>query len=334
MKAWLQRIWWRSQPPPLLLRGLERLYAAVADRLAAQRQQHAERLPVPVIVVGNIAVGGTGKTPITLAVVEMLRALGAKPGVLSRGYGGEGPFPLLVTPETQPAACGDEPALMARRARVPLCVAPSRVAAGRTLLVAHPEVDVLVCDDGLQHYALARDLELCVIDGVRGHGNGHRLPAGPLREPPARAARCDLVLVNGAEPEPFGAAALRFDLVADEAVALTGDARRPLKAFAGREVDAIAGIGNPERFFALLRGLGIRVRPHPFADHQVFTAADLAFADHTPVVMTEKDAVKCASLVAPAGCTLWQVPVTAQLSPSAHARMQESLRALLAASRP
>ncbi len=330
LKRVLMETWWRQQPPPLSLRVLETPYAAIADALAHRRKASAMRLPVPVIVVGNIAVGGTGKTPVTLALVEMLRALGAKPGVLSRGYGGRGPFPLLVTVDAAPRAAGDEPVLMAQRAAVPLCVAPSRAEAGRTLLAAHPEVDVLLCDDGLQHYALARDLEFCVVDGARGHGNGHRLPAGPLREPIARAQQCTLLLVNGGDPAPYGAKALRFDLVADNAIHLVTGERRALSAFAATTVDAVAGIGNPQRFFDLLAMQGMTVRAHAFADHHDFTADDLAFAGDAPVLMTEKDAVKCRALNLSAGGNLWCVPVTVRFSQNAYARVQECLRSVLA----
>lgn len=329
MRAWLQDIWWGKAAPPWPLRVLERLYARIADTVAERRKSLAQRLPVPVIVVGNVAVGGTGKTPVTLTLIEMLRGLGATPGVLSRGYGGAGSFPLLVTPATAPAQCGDEPALIAQRAGVPVCVAPSRAEAGRTLLAAHPEVDVLLCDDGLQHYALARDIEFCVVDGARGHGNGHRLPAGPLREPPGRAADCALVLVNGGEPAAHGAKALRFDLIADTAVHLHTGERRALAHFAGRTVDALAGIGHPQRFFNLLAAQGMTVRAHAFADHHAFTASDFAFAGDAPVLMTEKDAVKCRALNLPAARALWCVPVDARFSETAQARMQECLRTVI-----
>ena len=328
MKAALESIWWRTAAPPWPLRLLEPLYAGIADALADRRKARAVRLPVPVIVIGNIAIGGTGKTPVTLALVEMLRGLGATPGVLSRGYGGAGPFPLLVTPTTSPQAAGDEPLLMAQRSGVPLCIAPSRAEAGLALLAAHPKVDVLLCDDGLQHYALARDLEFCVVDGARGHGNGHRLPAGPLREAPARAAQCALLLVNGAAAEDYGPNALRFDLVAGQAIHLGTGERRPLSAFAGLAVEAVAGIGNPQRFFEGLAAQGMRVRPHAFADHHAFTADDLDFASEAPVLMTEKDAVKCRLLKLPTDTNLWYVPVTAVFSRDAHVRVQECLRTL------
>ena len=330
MRAWLQEIWWCRDIPPWPLRALAALYAAIADGIAHRRQARATRLPVPVIVVGNIAIGGTGKTPITLALVEQLRALGARPGVLSRGYGGRGPFPLLVTADTPAAKAGDEPVLMAQRAGVPLCVAPSRAEAGHALLAAHPEVDVLLCDDGLQHYALARDLELCVVDGQRGHGNGHRLPAGPLRELPARMAQCALVLVNGGDAATYGTQSLRFDLIADHAIELHSGERRALSSFAGETVEAVAGIGHPQRFFDLLAAQGMVVHPHAFADHHDFTAADLAFSGNAALLMTEKDAVKCRTLKLPADRARWFVPVTALLSRDGEARVQECLRSILA----
>lgn len=329
MKHWLQALWWRRERPPLWLRVLEPLYGAVADARAERHRQAAEQLPVPVIVVGNIAVGGTGKTPVTLALVEMLQALGATPAVISRGYGGAGPFPLLVQADTPAQAAGDEPVLMAQRAAVPVCVAPSRLAAGRALLAAHPGVDVLLCDDGLQHYALARDRELCVIDGARGHGNAHRLPAGPLREPAMRLAQCDLVLVNGADPEPYGDKAFRFDLIADAAIELRSGERRALSAFAGQVVEAMAGIGNPQRFFDLLMGQGIAARQHPRDDHYVYAATDFAFTDGSTVLMTEKDAVKCRALALPRHLSIWFVPVRAQFSQAAHLAVQECLHPLL-----
>lgn len=326
MRDWLQQVWWRPTPPPAWLRPLAGLYARVADRRAAAQRAEARRLPVPVIVVGNIAVGGTGKTPVTLALVELLRELGRQPGVISRGYGGRGPFPRLVGLKDAPEAVGDEPLLIARRSGAPVCVAPDRLAAGRTLLAAYPQVDVLVCDDGLQHYRLARDLEVCVIDGQRGHGNGWRLPAGPLREPPARAAQCGVQLVNGGTADAYGANALRFDLVLDQLLPLGGGAAQPLSGWTGRSVHAVAGIGNPGRFFTALVALGLRVEPHPFPDHHAFTAGDLAFGDDRPVLMTEKDAVKCAAF---ADARMWVVPAEARFHQDAKDRVRQSLQAAL-----
>lgn len=327
MRDWLQQVWWRATPPPVWLRPLATLYATVADRRGTAQRAEAQRLPVPVIVVGNIAVGGTGKTPVTLALVELLRELGRHPGVISRGYGGRGPFPRVVQRTDAPEAVGDEPLLIARRGGVPVCVAPDRVAAGQALLGAHPQVDVLVCDDGLQHYRLARDLEVCVIDGQRGHGNGWRLPAGPLREPPSRAAACDLRLVNGGETGVYGTEALRFDLMLDRLQPLGSDgAPQALSGWAGRAVHAVAGIGNPARFFAALAALGLQVEPHPFPDHHAFTPHDLAFGDDRPVLMTEKDAVKCAAFADP---RMWVVPAEARFHRDAKDRVRQCLQAAL-----
>lgn len=331
MKDWLQAVWWRAAPPPAWLRPLSGAYAAVADARARSQTRGALRLRVPVIVVGNVAVGGTGKTPVTLALVGQLKALGRRPGVISRGYGGSGPFPARVTADSDPCVVGDEPVLMAARSGVPIRVAPDRVAAGRALLAAHPDVDVLVCDDGLQHYRLARDLELCVIDGARGHGNGWRLPAGPLREPTTRAANCALQLVNGGNPQAYGNNALRFDLRADRLRPLLGQGEQALSDWSGRAVHAVAGIGNPERFFAMLRGMGLQVEPHVFPDHHAYRAADLDFGDARPVLMTEKDAVKCAGF---ADGRLWQLPVTAVFEPAAEGRMTQCLQAALQSWRP
>lgn len=330
MKRWIERTWYRAAPPPLLLRPLARLYGAVSGPLAQYRRQHAQRLPVPVIVVGNIAVGGTGKTPCVLWLVDALRELGRQPGIVSRGYGGAGPFPRLVQAGDGPALSGDEPVLLAQRAGVPLAVAPDRAAAARLLLQAHPAIDVLVCDDGLQHYQLARDLEFCVVDGQRGHGNGWLLPAGPLREPPARAGQAALILVNGGEAAGFGERALRFDLCIGTAVNLLTRESRPLASFGGGMVHAIAGIGNPERFFSGLESAALTLRRHAFADHRTYAAADLAFGDDRPVLMTEKDAVKCRAF---AQAHWWAVPAELQFEGDGSERVVRVLKAALHACR-
>lgn len=326
MKAWLERVWYRPEPPPLLLRPLSRAYGAVATHLAGSRKQQAQRLPVPVIVVGNVAVGGTGKTPSVLWLVQALKRLGHRPGILSRGYGGRGPFPFMVAPGADPSLCGDEPALMAERGGVPLAVAPDRLAAGRLLLERHPQTDVLVCDDGLQHYRLARDLELCIVDGARGYGNGWLLPAGPLREPPERARQAALILVNGGDASAFGDTAIGFRLATISAVNLRSGERRPLKDFQGAPVHAVAGIGNPARYFESLRGQGLQPREHAFADHHAYTAADLDFGDEAAVLMTEKDAVKCRAFARP---QWWAVPAELAFEGEGEARLLVQLRGLL-----
>jgi len=326
MKRWIEQAWYRPAPPPVVLRPLAWLYGGVSRVLARRRQARAQRLPVPVIVVGNIAVGGTGKTPCVLWLVDALRGLGHVPGVVSRGYGGAGPFPRLVRPGDDPALCGDEPVLLAQRAGVPLAVAPDRSAAGRLLLQAHPELDVLICDDGLQHYQLARNLEFCVVDGQRAHGNGWLLPAGPLREPPRRAAQAALILVNGAEAAPFGDRAQRFDLRIGMAVNLVTGERRSLASFSGGTVHAVAGIGNPGRFFSSLEAESLTLQRHVFADHHAYAAADLDFGDGQPVLMTEKDAVKCRLF---ARTHWWMVPAELQFEGRGGERVRDMLQAVL-----
>lgn len=330
MKDWLERVWYRSEPPPLTLQMLATVYGCIADARAWRQRARAQSLPVPVIVVGNIVVGGTGKTPCVLWLVQCLRELGYTPGVISRGYGGKGPFPHRVRSTDAAAVCGDEPLLLVQRTAVPLTVAPDRLAAARLLLTGQPQVDVLICDDGLQHYRLARDMELCVIDGVRGHGNGWRLPAGPLREAPARTQRVSLVLVNGADAAPYGDNALRFDLHLQDAVNLSSGEQCPLSEFAAAPAYAMAGIGYPQRFFNALRNEGLNIQTQAFADHHVFTAADFPGIGGVPVLMTEKDAVKCRSFVA---SNLWAVPASLHFEAAAEMRMRQYLQRVLAAAR-
>ncbi|MES0875005.1 tetraacyldisaccharide 4'-kinase [Sinimarinibacterium thermocellulolyticum] len=324
MNSWLVARWYADAPAPLLLRPLASLYGRIAAQRRLRLQARAQRLGVPVIVVGNIAVGGTGKTPLVIWLVERLRAWGWRPGVVSRGYGGKPPQrPYLVRADGDPRACGDEPLLIARRGGVPVVVDPDRVAAARQLLRAG-EVDVIVSDDGLQHYRLARDLEIGVVDARRGLGNGALLPAGPLREPPARLRELDLVVVNGEGWSDVSLRPLRMRLLAGEAVSGSGE-RRALSAFAGRRVHAVAGIGHPQRFFETLRAAGIEVIEHAFADHHRFRPQDLAFADTLPLMMTEKDAVKCAGFF---GADWWVLPVSAHFDAADERRVRESVERL------
>ncbi|MET0580925.1 MAG: tetraacyldisaccharide 4'-kinase, partial [Pseudoxanthomonas sp.] len=263
-------------------------------------------VPVPVVVVGNISVGGTGKTPLTIALVQRLQSQGWNPGVASRGYGRrDQASPAWVESGTAPTEGGDEPVLIARRTGVKVRVDRDRAAAARALVAAG--CDIVVCDDGLQHYRLHRDLEIEVIDGGRRYGNNRLLPAGPLREPPQRSAQCDFRVVNGGDAS-FGEWPMQ--LRADQALPLQGGRSRPLTSFGGHRVHAVAGIGNPKRFFEMLRSLGIGVVPHAFADHHRYVASDFDFGSELPVLMTEKDAVKCAGL---ANEWYYSVPVTAEL---------------------
>ena len=308
---------WRS----LMLVPLGWLWCALARRrLLAYRsgQKTAKRLPVPVIVIGNITVGGTGKTPLTLGLAQRLLARGWHPAILSRGHGarvtGE---PRRVMLDSRADEVGDEP-LMLKRAlpELEVVVHPERYRAG--LLAIELGADIVVLDDGLQHLQLARDLEICVLDAARGQskgmGNERCLPAGPLREPVQRLAEVDaLVLHDGVSNGAARQWAMR--LLPDAAVNLVDGSRRALADFVGQECDALAGIGNPERFFSMLRGLDLTIEAHDFADdHHVFTADELRRFNARPLLMTAKDAVKCKALAqAHQWCNHWVVPVEAQL---------------------
>lgn len=286
---------------------------ALAYRLGWLR---AERLPVPVLVVGNLTAGGAGKTPLTLALAAWLRDAGYRPGIVSRGHGGSSSSPMAVLADTDPVLAGDEPVLMARRAGCPVWVGRRRADAARRLLAAHPRVNVLLADDGLQHLALARDMEIVVVDGGRGLGNGWMLPAGPLREPPARLGRVTAVVVNGQEgvPLPWSGPTYPMRLRGGRLRNLLDpDRELPAAALAETPVQALAGIGHPERFFGHLRGLGLRVVPHPFPDHHAYTAADLPPGR---LVMTEKDAVKIAPLARARDLAdAWVLAVDAEVAP-------------------
>lgn len=305
--------WFGDAPVPLWARMLSGVYAAlIALRLRLYRAGFLRRLGVgvPVIVVGNITAGGTGKTPLTIALVERLRAAGFKPGVASRGYGRrDEATPRWVDAATAAEDGGDEPLLIARQTGTRVRVDRDRVAAARALAAAG--CNVIVCDDGLQHYRLRRDIEIEVIDGARRYGNGRMMPAGPLREPVARSAGCDFRVVNLASPEAGAAfGEWPMQLQSEVAVPLRGGRPRALASFAGQRVHAVAGIGHPARFFAMLRAWGLGVVPHAFADHHDYRAEDFAFGSELPVLMTEKDAVKCAAF---ANDWFYSVPVAAQL---------------------
>lgn len=320
MQGRLERLWYGDSAGVALLAPLAWVYAALTG---ARRRAYAvgvlrqRRLARPVIVVGNLTVGGTGKTPLTIHLARMLSAEKLRVGVVSRGYGRRGGAPRQVHPDSDWRDVGDEPVIIARRAGCPTLVAADRVAAARTLIARG--ADVIVADDGLQHLALGRDCAIVVIDGSRGFGNGRLLPQGPMREPAAALRQADIVVLNG-EPQHASlagvlpAATLTMRLAAQPAVRLDG--RSPpceLAAFSGRPVHAVAGIGNPQRFFRELAGFGLEVIAHPFPDHHPLTARELAFADELPILMTEKDAVKCTPF---ANARLWYVPVSATFSDS------------------
>lgn len=307
------RYWFSDAPVPLPMRCLAGIYSgAIALRrwLYARRWLKSKRAGVPVLVVGNLTVGGTGKTPLTIAIVERLHAAGWTPGVASRGYGrAEENTARWVDAQTSPEHGGDEPVLIAKRTGARVRVDRNRAAAAQALVAAG--CDIVVCDDGLQHYALARDVEIEVVDAARGYGNGLMLPAGPLREPLTRGQLCDFRVMNqGMNPGEAEFGSWPMLLQVEGAQPMRGGRLRRLSAFSGQRVHAVAGIGNPNRFFDMLREQGIGVVPHAFADHHTFTRADLSFGSELPVLMTEKDAVKCASF---ANDWHYSVAVTAAL---------------------
>lgn len=292
----------------LLLWPLSLIFGSVAAvrRLAYRAGGlRTHRVGVPVVVIGNITVGGSGKTPLLIWAARHLQRLGYHPGVISRGYGGKASnWPQQVRPDSDTEVVGDEAVLIARWTGCPVAVGPDRVTAACALL-KHHRCDVLLSDDGLQHYSLGRDLEIAVIDGARRLGNGMLLPAGPLREGAWRLREVDMVVVNGQGMTGEFSSRLRTR----DAVNLVTGERCAVRSFRATPVHAVAGIGNPTRFFDMLEHMGLTVMPHPFPDHYVFAPADLEFGDTAPVLMTEKDAVKCERFAVP---NFWSVPVEAQ----------------------
>ncbi len=289
--AWYGDVAWIK-----LLTPIAYLYRQLSSLRRSWLNKHRDwQSPVPIVVIGNISVGGTGKSPLVISLVEYLQQRGLKPGVVSRGYGGRSPYyPVEVNAVSSSDEVGDEPLMIYRRTGVPVVVDPDRVAAVQNLLANH-DCDVVLSDDGLQHYAMPRHLEIAVIDGERGLGNGLCLPAGPLREPPSRLADVDLVVVNGASSLPAGCTArltTEMTIAPTRLVNLSTREERAVTTLAGATVHAVAGISNPDRFFASLRSIGCTIEPHQFPDHHDFTAADVDFADDQLVIMTEKDAVK------------------------------------------
>ena len=350
--------WYKPQHPlgallaPLgWLYGLFAVLRRGAYRAGLRRSWQVGR---PVVVIGNLCVGGAGKTPLVIAVAKLLARQGVRAGIVCRGYGGTANrWPRQVRPDGDPERVGDEAVLLARRSGVPVASGPNRIAAAR-ILVRRSKCDVILSDDGLQHLQLARDVEIVVVDGVRGHGNGRCMPAGPLREPLSRLASVDLVVVNGKAPEGEdtpgkedarvvlpprpeisgrgGARAVEgvwedgpdMQLVAGDAVSLL-DAKvtRPLDAFHGAPIHAVCGIGHAERFFSTLESHGVTIVRHPFPDHHPFREEEIRFADDAPILMTEKDAVKCERF---AGARHWYVPVEAVLSSAFETRLTALLR--------
>ena len=313
----LQHHWYRLSPLHLLLFPVSLIFRALAALrrfLYRSRILASVKMPVPVVIVGNISVGGTGKTPLTLWLAQQLIENGWHPGIISRGYTRNKvrqKTPREVSFDDAADKVGDEPLLMAQRALCPVWIGSDRPAAALALLQAHPECDLILSDDGLQHYRLRRDAEIVVVDGARRFGNGLLLPAGPLREPVSRLRQADAVVINGGQT---GAGeysmslngSLFYNLLNPGTVLTAGE-------FAGQRLHAIAGIGHPQRFFAHLEQLGLTAQQHAFPDHHHYTVTDLAFDDADAILMTEKDAVKCAAF---ANEKCWALRVDAQVSPA------------------
>ncbi|NCF52947.1 tetraacyldisaccharide 4'-kinase [Gammaproteobacteria bacterium] len=320
MYSWIHRVWYEGASSYRLLlpfSGLFWLLITLRRYLYGMGILGSRRAPAPVVVVGNITAGGTGKTPVTIWLARELQARGFRPGIVSRGYGGsKSGSSMRVDHASDPDVVGDEPVLLAIRTGCPVVVDANRVRA--TQMLVEDGVDLIIADDGLQHYRLERTYEICVIDGARGLGNRHLLPAGPLRETIDRLNEVDQVLVNGplrGDREALSVVeqnAIEFDLVAVEASRLDGSLNRPIAGFAGTTVHAVAGIGNPQRFFDMLRSHNIQVIEHAYPDHARLKRKDLDFRDEFDILVTEKDAVKLNKVALD---KLWKVPVELQIDP-------------------
>ncbi len=305
-----ERAWYGKTGLTNVMRPISWLFCAIVvlRRMAYRlRIFKSERLNVPVIVVGNITVGGTGKTPLVIWLANFLKDKGYKPGIITRGYGGKARnWPQQVRADGDPVVVGDEAILIARRTGLPMAAGPDRFTAGQSL-IEFKDCNVIICDDGLQHYRLRRDVEVSVVDGIRRFGNGYCLPAGPLRERPSRLEKVDLIVSNGIAshteiPMKYESSQL-INMLDQKKV-------EDLSQWKGRVVHAVAGIGNPERFFSQLESAGIEVIRHAFSDHYAFSEVDLDFGDDKQVLMTEKDAVKCQRF---AKASHWYVPISVEI---------------------
>jgi len=330
LAASLERSWYSDSSLTPWLRPLSAVFGGIA---AARRRAfrdgwlRQQRTGAPVVVVGNITVGGTGKTPAVAWIAEQLAAAGRQPGIVSRGYGGSvGAGPYIVQPDDSAELVGDEPLLLSRRTGLPVCVGSDRAAAAKALVVQG--ASSIVSDDGLQHYALARDLEIAVLDSLRMTGNGLLLPAGPLREPANRLDSVDLLLING-EPDPergYG-----FLLQPGKLKSLDGQRELSLNEFSGRRVWAVAGIGNPARFAQTLSKAGIETTLVALPDHGVTDLAGLRDKAEQPIIMTEKDAVKYPGATV---ADTWYLPVSFAPSADTRTALDASLSQLFADTPP
>ncbi len=305
----LQQSWYDKSGLTLLLRPLSWLFIFISIirryfyRIGFAK---ATKLSVPTIIIGNLTVGGTGKTPLVIWLANYLKELGYKPGILSRGYNGKAnSWPQQVRPDADPYIVGDEAVVISRRTNCPMAVGPDRVAAGEALL-KYSDCDIVISDDGLQHYSLKRDIEVLVIDGIRRFGNGYCLPAGPLRECVTRKDEVDCKVTNGVAAQ--GEYAMSYTGL--NIVNLNSQETRPLSELAENTIKAVAGIGNPDRFFNFLRAQGLRLETKAFPDHYLYHEDSIKEDDDTIVLMTEKDAVKCQRF---AKSNWWYVPINVTL---------------------
>lgn len=315
----LDQFWYKKNGLARLLSPLACGFrAAAAVRKTFYQHCHLKYFPVPVIVVGNIMVGGTGKTPLVIWLIDFLRQQGFKPAIVSRGYGGKAAhYPYRVTEDTDPAIAGDEAVLLARRTQCPVMIAPKRNEAVLALLEA-TDTDIIISDDGLQHYAMPRQMEIVVVDEARGLGNGLCLPAGPLREPAARLKSVDFVVTHGRQGQ------YSMQLMPGQITAVR-DARTQIdmEYFSGKKLHAVAAIGYPQRFFQSLRDMGLAIIEHSFPDHHRFQPSDFSAMRQAPIIMTEKDQVKCQHFQQD---DLWYLPVTAQLNAAFEIQLKHSLQ--------
>lgn len=327
----LERAWYSDARPGWLLRALEKFYFAgfrVHQRYQKWRRA-ADLEGEPIVVVGNLTAGGTGKTPFVIRLANLAREAGFAPGIISRGYGRSGKEPVSVSAGSDPRLCGDEPLLIARRVGCPVRVDPDREQAARYLLESG--VDLVIADDGLQRTRLPRRLEICIVDRHRGAGNGHLLPAGPLREPLSRLQEYEIVVEHvrpGTDKGETGARTMQLEAGRFRRIDNDETSTAAELAAQGRPLRAVAGIANPQRFFDTLSGLGLHFEAHPFPDHHVFRDQDFAaFSGNEIVLMTEKDAVKCGGLGLP---DAWYLPVVARFSESLEQSLTATLRSRFA----
>lgn len=324
-KSYAESAWYGKRPLSMLLLPLGWIYRLVAvcrKLIYSVGLLTVHKVGAPVVVVGNLTAGGTGKTPLIIWLAQYLRSRGYSPGIISRGYGGrEKRRVKRVRPDSDPALVGDEPVLLAQRTGCPVAVSPNRVKAAEEIL-RQTGCDILLCDDGLQHAALGRDVEIVVIDGDRRFGNRFHIPAGPLRESPDRLNTVDLVVANARA----GRNEFLMEYISLPARSLDNRRERALSSFKGQTVHAVAAIGNPDRFFSMLQQNGIGITPRAFPDHYVFKRSDLEFDDDSAVVMTEKDAVKCRRYQLE---NAWYIPIDAKLPETFEYKLERLLEEVM-----